>query len=150
IDRTVLNARDSAGIDFHRWRDCARPKGDDHASQTLACGTRRDFAGCRGIGTYFRLGLGWASWLAQRMAPRLVGSSFLRGRSRLRLWWLLRPRARADALGTPLAAGKSLLLGTRCDPKPQPTFGWGFAANAEIFTKKLRPGRETILAVATS
>src|SRR5215467_1802255 len=82
--------------------------GDNHVSQTLAFRSCRGIVGYSGVGADLCLRLG--RWLVWRLSS-LVGSARLfRGAGLLRLWRLLRPPAGADPLGTPLAAGQSLLL----------------------------------------
>src|SRR6202035_3675239 len=95
--------------DGARWR---RTRGDDHVTQILACCSCRSFA-CRGrVGADLRLRL-WRPWrLAWWMArrPGLGRSPLFRRRPGLWLRRLLCAGIGPDAVGAPLAPGKSLLL----------------------------------------
>src|SRR5207253_10553005 len=68
-------SRAVTGGDFTNGAHLARrkPRGDDHASQILACCNCRGFAGCGRVGADLRLRLGrlawWLAW--RRLAPWL-------------------------------------------------------------------------------
>jgi hypothetical protein len=109
----------------HRWASrtaiftealtAPNPEGDDHVTQTLACSYCRSFIGRGRIGTDLCLRVGWSWRLAwRRLARRLGRSTIVRWRTclwiRLRLWRLLCATVGRYPLGSPLAAGKPLLL----------------------------------------
>jgi hypothetical protein len=108
------------GLRFHHWRQNLKERRQSlkeiiHVvTQTLACCSRRSFAGRCRIGADLGLGLGraWlARWLAWRLAWRLrLGRAALLCRWPRLLWRLLCAAVGPDSLGTALAPDQPLLL----------------------------------------